>query len=111
MRARLMSAVAGLQAVVTALAIPVVLLVGEPQPTVAGLVAAGAVALVLVAGLTRRRAGLVAGWAVEVFLVVVAFQSLPLLALTLLFAGLWFAAIRVGGRIDREREAFRPDSA
>lgn len=73
---------------------------------------AGAVALLclVAAGSLRSRAGYVLGWVVQVLLVVSGAWVPMMIFLGVVFGGLWFAALRYGGRADavtarRERAA------
>jgi hypothetical protein len=75
----------------------------SPVPDAAVWLAGGALSLgcLLVAGLVRRRIGLVAGFAVQVLLVVSALWVPAMLFLGLVFLALWCWLVTVGARIDR----------
>lgn len=64
-----------------------------------------AVLLVLVAGLLRFRWAYGVGTALQVALVATGLVLPIMLGVGLLFAGLWFAALLIGLRIERERAA------
>lgn len=71
-----------------------------------GASAALAVLCLLAAGLLRGPVGYPVGWVVQVLLVAGGFWVGMMFVLGALFAGLWVAALRIGGRIDRERAGF-----
>lgn len=60
-------------------------------------------ATVLAAGLLRRGVGYVVGSAVQVWLVALGVVMPAMFVLGGIFALLWVVALRLGGRIDRER--------
>lgn len=70
-----------------------------------------ALVLVLSSGLVGRRGGYAVGWVLQGWLLAAAIV-LPAVArdiaviVVLVFVGLWFAALRIGGRIDRERAEY-----
>lgn len=70
-----------------------------------------ALVLVLASGLVGRRGGYAVGWVLQGWLLAAAIV-LPAVArdiaviVVLVFVGLWFAALRIGGRIDRERAEY-----
>lgn len=70
-----------------------------------------ALVLVLASGLVGRRGGYAVGWVLQGWLLAAAI-ILPAVArdiaviVVLVFVGLWFAALRIGGRIDRERAEY-----
>jgi hypothetical protein len=94
----------GLQSVVMLLTTPVLLTLTEVPTAVALVIGLGlTVACVVAAGLMRRRAGGMLGWAVQVASIALGFVVPAMFALGVvflaLFAGSWF----MGVRIDRER--------
>lgn len=68
-----------------------------------GIGAGLAVALILGARLQKYRWGIALGWALQVPLLAAGFVSLPIAAVGGMFVLLWVGALRLGGRIDRER--------
>ncbi len=66
----------------------------------AGVVALGAL---LAAGLLRRPAGYLLGWAVQVWLVLAGLVLPAMFVVGGVFAVLWVVGLRLGARIDRER--------
>lgn len=64
-----------------------------------------AVACLLVAGLLRVRAGYLLGSLLQVAVVATGFWVTEMFVLGAVFAALWVAALRLGGRIERERAA------
>jgi hypothetical protein len=73
----------------------------EPAAAVIGCAMAAA-CLVAVAGLGRAW-GYPLGHAVQVAIVALGFVAVPILAVGLLFAGLWITAYVIGLRIERDR--------
>ncbi len=102
MLARLTSAVVILEAIVVALAIPVIKAFSDSSIDLS-LVVAAVVMLILTAGVVRRPRGIVIGWGVQIFTVIATFQIPEAFILALVFMWLWFLAIRWGGQIDRDR--------
>ncbi|WP_432540998.1 DUF4233 domain-containing protein [Kineococcus sp. SYSU DK002] len=80
-------------------------LVPMDQRQVSYLVVGGAVILlcVLTAGMLRSRAGYVVGWVVQLLLVASGFVVPMMFGIGFAFAVIWFFALRLGGRIDREK--------
>ncbi len=76
----------------------------EVDPAVVGL-GGGALtlSLVLAAGVLRRPGGYVVGSILQVPLMATAFVVPMMLVVGLIFVALWVVALRLGGRIDRER--------
>lgn len=101
---RLASAVVVLQAIVSALAIPLLIALSDPEADIR-LVIAATIALLLVPAGFRRRGGRIAGWLVEVFALLASVGLPALMALNLIFVVLWWYALRLGDRIDRDRAA------
>jgi fumarate reductase subunit D len=99
---RLASAVAVIQALMTALAIPLLKSLTEQQGSVT-LVIVAAVLLLLVPGVFRRPGGRWIGEAVQVFALVVSWPIPSLFILTVIFFLLWRYALRIGDRIDKDR--------
>jgi hypothetical protein len=87
--------------IVLALAIPVAVNTSGVAATQAWIVFGAASALIVTAlGLMRTSAGVPVGWGVQA-LALAAGLAVPLLAiLAVLFAALYLAAIRLGGRVD-----------
>ena len=104
---RLASAVVVIQAIVTALAIPLLISLGQTSGSMTAVVVA-TVSLLLVPGVFRRRGGRQIGWAVQAFAIYASIGVPSLLLLTGLFVGLWWYALRIGDRIDTDRAASEP---
>ena len=107
---RLASAVVVIQAIVTALAIPLLKSLGQTGESVTAVVIA-TVALLLVPGVFRRPGGRYIGWAVQAFAVYASIGVPSLLLLTALFVALWWYALRIGDRIDADRAAAAPEQS
>lgn len=75
-----------------------------------GIGLAVAIALVAAAGVQSRRWGRVAGWGLQAPMLLACVVSLPIAIVGVGFVGLWVGALRIGGRIDRERAAHRAGS-
>ncbi|MGN8027930.1 DUF4233 domain-containing protein [Microbacterium sp. 22242] len=60
-----------------------------------------AVAMLIVAGLTGSRAGIVMGWILQVVVLLSAFLVPAILLVVVVFGGMWTYAMIVGGRADR----------
>lgn len=104
MWARLGSAVVVIQAIVTALAIPLLKSLNGEQGNVS-LIVVASVLLLIVPGVFRRPGGRWIGEAVQVFALVVSWSVPALFILTLIFVALWRYALHIGDRIDRDRAA------
>ena len=72
------------------------------------LIAGGAVFLLclLCAGMLRSRAGYVVGWVLQVVIVAAGFWVPMMFGIGVLFAVIWFAGLRIGTRIERERAEY-----
>lgn len=101
---RLASAVVVLQAIVSALAIPLLLALGDSSADLR-LVVAATIALLFAPAFFRRKVGRWIGWLVEVLSVIAAIGLPTLLGLNLVFVVMWWYALRLGDRIDRDRQA------
>lgn len=93
-----------LQAVVLFLTTPVMLTLTDIDTAVALAVGIGlTIACIVAAGLMRRRAGGVLGWAIQGASVLLGFVVSVMFALGAVFAALYAGAWFLGARIDRER--------
>ena len=101
---RLGSAVVVIQAIVTALAIPLLKSLGQTSGSVT-LVVIATLALLLVPAVFRRPGGRYIGWVVQAFAVYASIGVPSLIILTGLFVALWWYALRIGDRIDADRAA------
>jgi len=102
----LCSAMLGLQAVVFLLTTPVLLtLTGVATGVGLGIGLGLTLACVVVAGLVRRPGGLQLGFAVQVAAIALGVLVPVMVALGIVFLGLYTAAYVVGARIDREKAA------
>lgn len=99
----LTAAVLAFEAVVVALAVPTAVALGHggPRVVVGGLLLA--VACLVCAGLTGRRAGLVGGSALQALVLLTGLVLPAMVVLGLLFTGLWVTALVLPGRADAER--------
>ena len=94
----------GLQAIVFLLTSPVLLTLTDVDTGVGVGIGVGlAVAAVVVAGLVRRPGGLQLGFVVQAAALALGFLVPVMVALGLVFLGLYAASYVVGGRIDREK--------
>lgn len=92
-----------LEAVVVLLAIPVLLSLTDVGPAGGWALAVLAVLALAVAGLFRRdpRRGVVAGWVVQALALASGLLVTAMVVVGLMFAGLWWLAVSLGGRVDR----------
>ena len=69
------------------------------------LIAGGVLLLlcVLCAGMLRRRSGYALGWVLQLVIVAAGFWVPMMFAIGAVFAVIWFAAVRIGTRIEREQ--------
>lgn len=58
---------------------------------------------VLCAGMLRSRAGYALGWILQIVLVASGFVVPMMFVIGFAFAVIWFFALRIGGRVDREK--------
>ena len=102
----LCAAVLTFESIIVLLAIPVAIIVYGVSATV-GILVGGAimVACLFVAGSQKRSWGLLAGWILQVIIIAMGFVVPTMLFLGLVFAILWFYAIRVGRRGDAVKAA------
>jgi hypothetical protein len=101
---RLCATVLVMEAVVIGLAIPVAIRIGHLDPRTAGLTGGiAAVLAVVLAGLARRqlRATLVAGSALQVFVIVCGTVVPVMYILGAIFAALWATGIWLGWWVER----------
>jgi hypothetical protein len=99
---RLCAVVLSLQAVVTALAIPVAIGVAHADATTAGLVGGGlALAGLIIAGLLRYRWAYIAGSILQILVIATGFVVKPMFFLGVIFSALWCTAIWLGRRVER----------
>ncbi len=59
----------------------------------------------LTSGITRKSWGIYFGTALEVFVLVLTWRFTELLLLNMIFAALWVWAVRIGTKIDSDRNA------
>jgi Protein of unknown function (DUF4233) len=98
---RLCAVVLTLQAVVTALAIPVAIAIERTDAATAGLTG-GVLALagLVIAGLLRHRWAYVAGSALQLLVIATGFVVAPMFFLGFIFGALWCTAIWLGRRVE-----------
>ncbi len=98
------AAVLVFEAIVLALAIPVAINVGGADWRLALSVGLALVAAaIVVAASTRRPWGINAGWAVQAAMFAVGIIVPSMLLLAVLFAGLYYAALRMGRTVDEAK--------
>jgi hypothetical protein len=98
---RLCAVVLVLQAVVTALSIPVAISVVHADGATAGLIGGVlAVAGVIIAGLLRYRWAYVAGSILQILVIATGFVVSTMFFLGIIFAALWATAILLGWRVE-----------
>ncbi len=106
MQRRLCSAILFLQAIVLGLTTPVLVQGDDLSTTQALVIGLGlTVACILVAGMLRRPWAYHLGWAIQVGSLALGFFTPVMIVLGVLFGLLWFAAVRLGGTIDRDKAA------
>jgi hypothetical protein len=101
----LTSAVLGTEAVTVLLAIPVAVVAGSLPSQVAWVLAGIAVTCAVLPGAHARRWYLLAGWATQVAVIASGVWVPMMYALGLMFAALWWLAIRVGSKPGQRRAA------
>lgn len=98
---RLCAVVLSMQAVVTALAIPVAIAVSHADATVAGAVGGGlALTGLVIAGLLRYRWAYYAGTILQVLVIATGFVVTTMFFLGVIFGALWITAIWLGRRVE-----------
>jgi hypothetical protein len=98
---RLCSVVLTLQALVTALAIPVAISVTHADAATAGFAGGGlALAGVIIAGLLRYRWAYVAGSILQILVIATGFVVIQMFFLGVIFAALWGTSIWLGWRVE-----------
>jgi len=106
MQRRLCSAILLLQSIVLGLSTPV-LVQGDDLSTTQSLVVGLGLALscIVVAGMLRMPWAYYAGWAIQVGSLALGAFTPVMIVLGVIFALLWFTAVRLGGTIDRDKAA------
>jgi hypothetical protein len=98
---RLCAVILVLQAVVTALSIPVAISVVHADATTAGLTGGILAVLgVIIAGLLRYRWAYVAGSVLQILVIATGFMVTTMFFLGIIFAALWATAIWLGWRVE-----------
>jgi Protein of unknown function (DUF4233) len=98
---RLCAVILVLQAVVTALSIPVAISVVHADATTAGLTGGILAVLgVIIAGLLRYRWAYVAGSVLQILVIATGFMVTTMFFLGIIFAALWVTAIWLGWRVE-----------
>lgn len=98
---RLCAAILVLQAVVTALSIPVAISVAHADATTAGFTGGVLAVLgVIIAGLLRYRWAYVAGSVLQILVIATGFMVTVMFFLGIIFAALWATAIWLGWRVE-----------
>jgi hypothetical protein len=101
------SSVLALEAIVVLLAIPVALTTTSPdRPWLVALaLALLAVLCILAIGAVARPQGPAVGWVVQALVIASGFLVPAMFVLGIIFAALWFGAVRLGTRADAARRA------
>jgi Protein of unknown function (DUF4233) len=98
---RLCAVVLVLQALVTALSIPVAISVAHADATTAGLTGGVLAGLgVIIAGLLRYRWAYIAGSVLQILVIATGFMVTTMFILGIIFAALWATAIWLGWRVE-----------
>jgi hypothetical protein len=98
---RLCATLLTLQALMTALSIPVAIAVAHVSATTAGVVSGGlAVAGLVIAGLLRYRWAYIAGTILQILVIATGFMVSTMFFLGVIFAALWITAIWVTWRVE-----------
>lgn len=107
MRTRLAAMVLVFEAITCGLAIPVAAQVSDADAAARAL-AALAIVAVLAAGVLRRPGGFAIGWLLQAGLLSTCWLVPAFAFVAVPFVTLWWFCLRIGGRIDREREQLHP---
>ncbi len=95
------AAVLAFEAVVIALAVPVLIGVSDVDRAPAFAAGLGLAALAVVtAGLLRHRWAYVLGWLVQAGVLALGFWTAAMFVVGVLFGGLWVLAVVLGGRVE-----------
>jgi Protein of unknown function (DUF4233) len=98
---RLCATLLSLQAVVTALSIPVEIVIAHVSPATAGVVSGGlALTGLVIAGLLRYRWAYVAGTILQLLVIATGFMVPTMFFLGIIFAILWMTAIWTARRVE-----------
>lgn len=98
---RLCATLLALQAVVTALSIPVAIAVMHVSAAMAGFVGGGlAVAGLVIAGLLRYRWAYIAGSILQILVIATGFMVPTMFILGIIFAALWISVIWMARRVE-----------
>lgn len=106
----LTSAVLVMEAIVLGLAIPVALVAGEQPGWVGALLAVLALVALLLPAMVTRPWFPVAGWVLQVAVVLCGVFEPMLAILGVVFGALWWTALRLGRRADAQRAPAGPGS-
>jgi hypothetical protein len=100
------SAILTLEAIVLGLTAPVLIRISHVAPSRALPIALGlAVACILVVGMLKRPWAYAAGWAIQYAAIALGFIVTTMFTLGAVFALLWWGALALSKKIDRERLA------
>lgn len=103
---KVMMAILIFEAITIGLAIPVMIMVSEVAPALA-FAAGGAVAILTVAaaGMMRKpRVGYALGWVTQLAALALAFLTIGMLIMGVMFATLWVVCFVLGRRLEAQRE-------
>ena len=110
MRRRLAAMVLAFEAITSALAIPVAANLATSDAA-AEVFAFVAVTALLTSAVLRRPGGFVIGWVVQGVLLATIFVVPAFAFVAIPFCALWWYCLRIGARIDHEREQLHGDGA
>lgn len=98
MSKRLLMMVAVIEAIVVALSIAVVQMIDTSANTLSIVLAV--FLLLFTAGVQRMSWGVIAGWLVQGYVILISLQNTALFILALTFGAIWWWAFRLGRQID-----------
>lgn len=104
---KVMMAVLIFEAITIGLSIPVMIMVSEVSPLVAGLAGGAAALLAVAAAGTMRRptVGYPLGWATQVAAIALTFLTIGMLVMGVMFACLWTVCFVLGKRLEAQQAA------
>lgn len=110
MRTRLAAMVLAFEAITCGLAIPVASMVAESGGAAKALTLLAVIAI-LTAAVLKRPGGFVVAWIVQCGMLATAIAVPAFAFIAVPFVALWWYCLRIGSRIDREREELHPPEA
>lgn len=98
---RLLMTVAIIEAIVVALSLPV-LQMSDTSTNMLSIVVA-VLLLLLIPGFVRFQWGVLVGWFIQGYVIVVSFQNWALFVLAVIFGAIWWWAYSLGKQIDKHK--------